>query len=225
MGFYKTNLNKGWAQRRMSPRIVNSTAQVTGVDTGVIRREAGLIEFPLENRNDEGASGFTPAGESSLVLLRDYIESTAGRGRTVSGAVKTSLIARTEVLGVGWPLENPIDCTNAHVDPNEVPKGTPPTKLDTIKKLEDLALNVDATPFERAFADGALLMTVTSLRFSDAQRLRSLEMEDDAAYGTLLQPNTKRPHGLPWPWTCPLMGVIGSNQWALPIFELHRGHA
>ena len=98
-------------------------------------------------------------------------------------------------------------------------------KLDTIKKLEELALNVEVTPSKRAFADGALLMTFTSLRFSDAQRLRSLEMNDDSVYGTLFQSKKKRPHGLPWHWERPLMGVTGSNQWVLPIFELHRAHA
>ena len=98
-------------------------------------------------------------------------------------------------------------------------------KLDTVKKLEGLALNVDVTPSKRAFAAVILLMAFTSLRFPDAQRLRSLEMNADSAHGTLLQSKTKRPHGLPWPWACPFTGMTGSDKWVLPIFDFHRAHA
>ena len=98
-------------------------------------------------------------------------------------------------------------------------------KLDTVEKLEEIALNVEVAPFKRAFSAGVLLMTFASLRFSDVQRLRSLEMDEDSVYGTLLQSKTKRPHGLPWPWACPLTGVTGSNKWEIPIFDFHRAHA
>ena len=99
-----------------------------------------------------------------MVLLRDYIESTAERGRTVLGEVKTSLSTWAEALGINWPLENPLVCAAAHVDSNETPKHAPPMKLDTVKKLGELALNVGVTPSKRAFAAGVLLMTFSSLR-------------------------------------------------------------
>ena len=68
-------------------------------------------------------------------------------------------------------------------------------------------------------------MTFTSMRFSDVQRLRILEMDDDSVYGALLRSKTKRPHGLPWSRACPLTGVTGSNKWVLPICDFHRAHA
>ena len=157
--------------------------------------------------------------------MRDYIESAAGRGRAAPGAVKTSLSTWAESLGINWPLANPIVCAAAHVDSDETPKHAPPMKLDTVKKSDELALNVEAAPPRRAFAAGVLSMAFTSLRFSDAQRLRSFEMNDDSAYGTLPQSKTKRPHGLPWPRAFPLAGVAGSNKWALPIFDFRRAHA
>ena len=89
----------------------------------------------------------------------------ADRGRTVPGAVKTSLITWSEALGISRPLENPLVCAAAHVDSNEIPKHAPPIKIDTIEKLEEVALNVEITPPMRVFADGVLLMTYTSLRF------------------------------------------------------------
>ena len=94
-----------------------------------------------------------------MVLLRDYSESVSDRGRTVPGAVGTSLGTWSEALGVPWPLGNPLVRAAAQVESNEIPKHAPSTKLDTIKKLESVALNVEIDPFKRAFAAGILLMT------------------------------------------------------------------
>ena len=54
--------------------------------------------------------GFTLTGDDSVVLLHDYIESTAERGRAVPGAVETSRSTWAEALGINWPLENPLVC-------------------------------------------------------------------------------------------------------------------
>ena len=112
-------------------------------------------------------------------------------------------------------------CAAAQVESSEIPKRDPPMKLDTIKKLESMALNVEVAPFRRAFAYGILLMTYTSLRFSDVQRLRILELDEDSVRGTLLQSKTNEPHGLPRPWARPRMGVSGSTEWIAPVMELH----
>ena len=140
------------------------------------------------------------------------------------GAVKTSLITWSEALGVPWPLENPSVCAAAQVVSNETPKHAPPMKLDTVKKLEELAANVEVDPFKRAFASGILLMTYTSLRFSDVQRLRTLSVNEDSIYGTLIQSKTKKPHGLPWPWACPRTGATGATNWVEPLLDFHKAH-
>ena len=191
-GIYKTNLNK---ERIVAITIdaLTQRCKSPASTRGVIRNVNGLIDFFLENRNDGNPPGFTLTGENSAVLLRDYIESAAGRGLEVPGAVKTSISARPEALGINLPLDNPIFCSAAHVDSNEAPKHAPQMKLDNVKKLEELTLNVEVAPFKRAFAEGVLLVTFTSLRFSDVQRLRSLEMNDDSVYGTLPQSKTRRP--------------------------------
>ena len=51
--------------------------------------------------------------------------------------------------------------------------------LETLEKVERLATNVEVCGDKRAFAAGILLMAYASLRFSDVQRLRSLETNDD----------------------------------------------
>ena len=200
-------------QRRKSP----SSAR------GVVGNVSGLIQFFHDTR-DESNPGATLTGATSVVLLRDYLESVADSGRTVPGAVKTSLITWSESIGISWPLDNPLVCAAAQVESSEIPKQAPPMKLDTIKKLELLALNVEISPPKRAFASGILLMTYTSLRFSDVQRLRSFEVNEDSARGTLLRSGTKKHHGLSWPWACPRLGVDGSTEWVTPLLYFHIAH-
>ena len=220
-GFHDAKLNReriaaltleAVMQRRKSPASTR----------GVIRNVSGLITFSLANRED--SSGVALTGEGSVVLLHDYLESVADRGRTVPGAVKTSLSTWSESLGISWPLETPLVCAAAQVESNETPKHAPPMKLDTVKKLEELAVNVEVAPFKRAFAAGILLMTYTSLRFSDVQRLRTLAVNEDSIHGTLLQSKTKKPHGLPWPRACPRTGVTGATTWVEPLLDFHRAH-
>ena len=71
-------------------------------------------------------------------------------------------------------------CTDAQVESSEIPKHAPPMKIETLKKLEEISLNVEFTPPKRAFAAGIVLMTYRSLRFSDVKRLRSLEVGEDS---------------------------------------------
>ena len=121
-----------------------------------------------------------------------------------------------------WPLDNPLVCAAAQVESNEAPKHAPPTKLDTIKKLEGMAVNVEISPIKRARASGLLLMTYTRLMFSDVQRLRCLGGNKGSIYGALLQSKTRRPHGLPRHWACPRMGASGSTEWAARILDFHN---
>ena len=119
---------------------------------GVVENVSGLIQFFLDPRGESNPDGITLTGEASVVLLRGYLESFADRGRTVPGDVKTPLIARSEAIDAPWPLDNPLVGAAAHVESSEIPKHAPPTKHDTTKKLESLALEVEISPFKRAFA-------------------------------------------------------------------------
>ena len=198
-------------QRRKSPASTR----------GVIKNVSGAIQFFLDTRDEADPAGFTLTGEASVALLHDYLESVADRGCTVPGAVKTSLITWSEALGAPRPLVDPLFRAVAQVESSEIQKHAPPMKLDTIRKLESMALSVEIDPFRRAFASGILLMTYASLRFSDVQRRRIIEVGEDSVRGTLLRSKTKESHGTPWPWAIPLMGVSGSTEWAHRLIEFH----
>ena len=150
----------------------------------VIQNVSGMIQFPIDTRDESNPAGFTLTGEAPVALLHGYLEAVDDRGRTVPGAVKTSLITWSEALGAPWPPGNPLVCAAAQVESSEIPKHAPPMKLGTIKKLESMALKVEIAPFRRAFASGALLMAYARLRFSDVQRLPILEANEDSARGS-----------------------------------------
>ena len=63
-------------------------------------------------------------------------------------------------------------------------------------------------------------MTCASLRFSDAQRIRSFGINEDSVHGTLLNCKTKKQHGQFWPWACPREGVTGSRMWVQPLLDM-----
>ena len=123
---------------------------------------------------DTNLLGVTLAGDPSVVHLRDYIESVAGSGRTVPRAVRDSPTAWPEAIGISRPPKHPLLRVAAQFGPNEIPKHAPPTKLGAIRKLEEVALNVEVAPFIRAFLLGVRLMMYASLRISDVQRIRRL---------------------------------------------------
>ena len=116
---------------------------------GVIVNVNGAIQFFRDNMSGSNPDGNTLTGEASAALSRGYLESVSDRGRTVPGDVKTSLITWSEAPGVPWPLATPLVCADAQVESSETPKHDPPMKLDTVKKLEAMALNVEISPFKR----------------------------------------------------------------------------
>ena len=67
-------------------------------------------------------------------------------------------------------------------------------------------------------------MTYDSLRFPDAQRLRSFEVNEDSAYGTLLTCKTKKQHGQFWPRACPKLGIAGTREWAKPLPDMRQAY-
>ena len=75
---------------------------------------------------------------------------------------------------------------------------------------------------KRLFAASILFMALTSLRFSDVQRLKSLPVNDSSVFGTLLNSKSEKPHGLGWPFAAPKRGFSGSFAWVGPIFEFTK---
>ena len=159
----------------------------------ILRRVNGLLQFYLDTRNETSAALTV---ESSLALIRDYLESLAERGRTVPAAGNHALCVWADALGIYWPQTNPLVLSAAVVESNDEPKQAPAMELITVKAIERIALDPDVCVYKRAFAAGILLMTFASLRFADVQRLRSFDVNTDSVHGTLLSSKTKKP---PWP--------------------------
>ena len=55
--------------------------------------------------------------------------------------------------------------------------------IETVELIDGIATNRDVAPSKRAYAAGILRMSYTSLRFSDAQRLRTCEVNEDSIIG------------------------------------------
>ena len=85
-------------QRRKSPAATRN----------IVKNFGSIVQFFLDTRDETNPSGCSLTGEGSVILLRDFLESFDDRGRTVPGAVKSSLITWPDALGVPWPLDNPL---------------------------------------------------------------------------------------------------------------------
>ena len=62
----------------------------------ILRHVNGMLQFYLDTRNETSVA---LTGESSLVLIRDYLESLSERGRTVPAAGRHALTVWPETLG------------------------------------------------------------------------------------------------------------------------------
>ena len=209
----------GVAKERMTVLTLEAVMQhcksVAGAKS-TTKNVAGLVRFFLDSRSDENV---TLTGESSLVLIHDYLEQAASRGRTVPATIRHSLVNWAAALQLDWPLDHALISSASTIVSNTAPKQAPAMAIETIKLLEGVAANPEVTPFKRQFAAGILLMSYASLRFSDAQRLKTFEVNSDSIYGTLLTCKTRKQHGLDWPWACPLMGITGTTKWVQPILD------
>ena len=180
-----------------------------------------LIHFYLDTRN---ASAVALTWEGSLFLVRDFLESLKERGRTAPSYAKHALTVWPDALGIDWPLTNPLVLSAATVESDEDPRQAPAMDVETVRKLEDAASNVEIPISKRAFAAGILLMTYSSLRFAAVQKIRSLEVNADSIHGAPLTSKTKKQHGLHWPRACPRMGIIKSADWAQPLLDLRAAY-
>ena len=172
--------------------VVNSRAKSVNSAKSIIKHVKRLIHVYLDARNESAAA---LAGEGSLVLRRDYIESLKERGRTVPAAARHALTAWPGASGIDWPLTNPLAITASTVERNEGRRQAPAIDIETIRKLEGAAANVEILISKRAFAAGILLVTYASLRFADTQRLRRLEANAESILVTLLASMVRKQHG------------------------------
>ena len=177
---------------------------------------AGLVRFFHDFRSDENA---TLTGETSVVLLRDYLEQATSRGRTVPATIRHSLANWAAALQIDRPLGRALISSASTIEPNTSPKQAPAMAIETIKLLEGVAANPARTPFKRQFAAGILMMSYDILRFPDARRLKTPQANSDSIHGTLLKCKTRKQHGLDWPRARPLMGIAGTAKWAQPILD------
>ena len=192
-------------------------AKSTATMEGIVKHVSGLVLFYLDTREE---SKVQLAGGDSLVLIHDYLESLAERGRTVHAAAKHALTVWAEALGIDWPLTHTLVCSSAAVESNESPKQAPAMSLSTLRSMGETSTNILVTPYKRAFDAGILLMTYASLRFSDVQRIRTFGLNEDSVRGALLNCKTRKQRVQFRPWACPREGITGSREWAQPLIDM-----
>ena len=196
-------------------------AKSTSTMKGIAKHVSGLAQYFMDTREE---SKVELTGNDSLILIHDYLESLAERGRTVPATAKRALAVWAEALGIDWPLTHSLVCSAATADSNESPKQAPSMSLSTVRPIGEIAIDKSVTPYKRAFAAGILLVTYASLGFPDVRRIRPFERKEDAARGTLLNCKTRKQHGQHWPWACPLGGVTFSREWDQPLIDMRAAY-
>ena len=116
------------------------------------------------------------------MLIRDFPESLQERGRTAQASAKHALTVWADALGLDWPITNPLVLSEATVGSNKGRRQAAEKDLETVRKLEETATNVDGVSNRRAFAAGILLITYARLRFADVQKIRSFMVNDESAH-------------------------------------------
>ena len=153
----------------------------------IVKHARGLLNYYLELRADAKVS---LTGEHSVILLRDYLESLAERGRTVPATAKHALCVWAEALGIDWPMSHNLISAAVTIESNEDAKQAPAMEVSTVRKLEELACNKEVSAYKRAFAASILVMTYASLRFADVQHIRTFETNGDSTHGTMASSKT-----------------------------------
>lgn len=83
-GFYDARLDKGRIAA-LTIEALMKWCKSPAPTCGVLKNASGLIQFFIDTRG-ESDPGITLTGDTSVGLLRDYIESVSDCGRTVPGA-------------------------------------------------------------------------------------------------------------------------------------------
>ena len=194
MGMYKAQAPKDKITL-LATEALSLRAKSTAATRGISNHVSGQVRFYVDIRARGTESKVELTGEQSVVLIHDYLESLAERGRTVPAAAKHALSVWAEALGIDWPLTHSMVCSAAIAESNETPKQDPAMTLSTLRAIEETAVGKLTAPFKRAFAAGFLLMTYSSLGFSGVQRIRMFEANGDSVRDTLVNCDIPFPEG------------------------------
>ena len=215
-------LNTGVAKGRITTLTHEAVTQHCKSADGAksaIENVSALLRFFLDFRSGEKV---TLAGESSLVLFRDYLEQASHLRRAVPSSIRHSIGNWAAALQSDWPLGRALINSVSAIESNTAPKHAPSMAIATFKLPKGTAANKEVTPFKLQFADGVLLTLYGSLRFPDAQRVKTFEVNAGSIRGALLTRNARKQHGIDWPWARPLMGIAGIAEWIHPILDFRE---
>ena len=121
LGMYKAQAPKGKIILLVIDAL-SARAKSTPTMKGVAKHASGLAQYYLDTREEPKVQ---LAGEDSLVLIRDYLESLTERGRTVPSSAKHAIAVWAEALGIDWPPTHSLACSADTVDSDESPKQAP----------------------------------------------------------------------------------------------------
>ena len=159
IGMYISRAPKGEIVR-ISIEAIDVRAKSPSARRSIIKRAPSLIGFYLD---DLGDANVELAGDQSLVLVRDYLESHPGRGeRPRQEAYALRLFGPTP-----WPFGGRCRIRWPHrlsVETNEVKKRSSSTRSPTVKTIGEISTNSLVAPYRRAFAPCVILMTYASVR-------------------------------------------------------------
>ena len=113
------------------------------------KHATSILRFFPERHSDEKV---TLTGEASLVLLHDFLDQEAYRGRTVPPKIRHSLVCWAAALEIHWPLDRALICSAVSAESTTSPKNAPAVPLETANLLEGVETNKEVTPPKRAFS-------------------------------------------------------------------------
>ena len=155
----------------------------------IVGHFSGLVRFYLEMR---GEIEVDLAGEQSVAVVRDYLESIAERGGNCDLQGETRIVRSGGSVRNRLAADHPLVFSDNQVETGERPKQTPAKTLSTLRDIERISDNKLPPPYKREFAAIILLTTYARRRFSDPQRTRSFGADEDSAHGALIARATRK---------------------------------
>ena len=84
-------------------------------------------------------------GGDSAVLIRDYLEGTANRGRAAPAEIRHSLTCRAAALQIDWRLDRSLINSASVIEANVAPRHAHPMALETVKLIKQIAINTEVS--------------------------------------------------------------------------------
>ena len=160
-GIRKTGVNKERITVLTLEAVMQHCKSVAGAKS-TIENVTGLLRFFLDYRSGDNVA---LTGESPLVLLCDYLEQAASRGRTVPSTIRHSLTNWAAALQLDRPLGRALTSSASTTESNVAPKQAPGMAIETIRLLEGVAANAEVAPCKRQFAAGYSLCLTLAFVF------------------------------------------------------------